>query len=72
MTLILKRTIFQNPIQQHESNVRGNNEDVSAIIPRSKRGANFIVTLSNTAIPVKIQECGKRKKKNTDDDNVSV
>jgi hypothetical protein len=63
---------FQTPIQQHESNVRDNNEDVSAIIPKSKRGTNPIVTLSNTTLPAENQECGKRNKKNTDDDNTSV
>jgi hypothetical protein len=63
---------FQNPIQQHESNVRDNNEAISAIIPKSKGGANPIVTLSNTTVPTEKQECGKRKKKNTDDDNASV
>jgi hypothetical protein len=52
--------------------VRDNNEDVSVIIPKSKRGTSPIVTLSNTTLPTENQECGKRKKKNTDDDNVSV
>jgi hypothetical protein len=47
---------FQTPIQQHNSNVRDNNEDVSVIIPKSKRGTNPIVTLSNTTLPTENQE----------------
>jgi hypothetical protein len=50
---------FQNPIQQHESNVRDNNEAISPIIPKSKRGANPIVALSNTTVPTEKKECGK-------------
>jgi hypothetical protein len=63
---------FQNPIQQHNTEVRNNNEPISNIIPRSKRGAIPIVTLSNTTLPTERQECDKRKKKNVNDEAVSI
>jgi hypothetical protein len=64
---------FQNPIQQHEWNVQDNNEAKSAIIPKSKRGANPIIALSKSQFLRKRRsEYGKRKKNNTDDDNASV
>jgi hypothetical protein len=63
---------FQNPMQQHNAEVRNNNEPISNIIPRSKRGTIPIVTLSNTTLPTKRQECDKRKKKNVQDKAVSI
>jgi hypothetical protein len=43
---------FQTPIQQHETNVRDNNEPPSTIIPNSSRGNNNpIVTFTNATIP---------------------
>jgi hypothetical protein len=54
---------FQNPIQQHNTEVQDNNEPISNITPMSKRGANPIVTLSNTTLPTVKQECDKRKKR---------
>jgi hypothetical protein len=63
---------LQNPIQQHNTEIRNNNEPISNIIPRSKRGAIPIVTLSNTTLPTKKLECDKRKKKNVHDEAVSI
>jgi hypothetical protein len=63
---------FQNPIQQHNTEVRNNNEPISNIIPRSKRGAIPIVMLSNTTLPTKRQECDNQKKKNVHDEAVSI
>jgi hypothetical protein len=55
---------YQNPIQQHNNNVKHNNKPVSTILRRSaRRIANPIVTLSNSVTP-EIQECEKQKKMN--------
>jgi hypothetical protein len=63
---------FQSPIQQHNNNVRNNNETASVIIPKSKRGITApIVTLSNAVNPGK-QKCDNRKKKHKDDDTSIV
>jgi hypothetical protein len=52
---------FQTPIQQHNTDLSDNNEPVSDIIHRSKRGINNpILTLS------------KRKKKDTDDEELAI
>jgi hypothetical protein len=54
---------FQNPIQQHDSSMRNNNEPVSAIIPKRKRGNPIpVVTLINS-VTSEIKKCGKHKKK---------
>jgi hypothetical protein len=55
---------FQNPIQQHESNVRDNNEPPSVVVQgRNRSNVNPIVALANTTTPAKKQECVKLKKK---------
>jgi hypothetical protein len=39
---------FQNPIQQHEMNIRDNNTAAATIIPNAKRGENPTVAFTNT------------------------
>jgi hypothetical protein len=64
----IQEDYFQTPIQQHDNNVRGNNEPTSAIIPRRTRGNNNpAVTFSNVVTPGD-QECAKRRKKKSDSD----
>jgi hypothetical protein len=58
----LQEDYFQTPIQQHENSVRDNNKAASAIIPRSKRGSDPIVTLSNITIPTKERDKQKKKR----------
>jgi hypothetical protein len=61
----LQDDYFQNPIQQHDANVRDNNKPESVILGAgTKRIKNPIVALSNS-VTHKAQECKKRKKKNT-------
>jgi hypothetical protein len=59
---------FQNPIQQHHTEVLNNNEPVSDVIPKTKRTTNNapIVTLVNATTP-EIQKWGKQKKENAID-----
>jgi hypothetical protein len=66
----LQEDYFQTLIQQHENSVRDNNKAASTIIPRSKRGSDPIVTLSNTTVPTK--ERNKQKKKVTINDDMSI
>jgi hypothetical protein len=62
---------FQNPIQQHETNVRDNNEAASTIIPNAKRGDNPTVAFTNTVTPGN-KKCTQRKKKTTIDQDTLV
>jgi hypothetical protein len=63
---------FQNPIQQHNRNVQNNDEPTSTIIPRINRGTNPIAAVNCTTLPTEKQECGKQKKKNGKDEDVSL
>jgi hypothetical protein len=63
---------FQNPIQKHNRDVQDNNEPTSNIIPRNNRGVDPIVAVNYATIPTVKQECGKRKKKNGEDEDVSL
>jgi hypothetical protein len=45
-----------------------NTPDISAIIPKGRRGENPIVAFVNTTLPTEKQKCDARKKKNPDDD----
>jgi hypothetical protein len=65
----LQEDYFQNPIQQHNNDVLNNNEPTTEIIPKSKRGINPIVTLSNTTVP---KGYDKERKKKIDDENISI
>jgi hypothetical protein len=67
----LQEDYFQTPIQQHNSSVSHNNEAILTIIDKRTCG-NPIVTLSNAVTPTEKQECDKRKKKNADDENISM
>jgi hypothetical protein len=61
----LQDDYFQNPIQQHDANVRENNEPESIILGAdTKRTRNPTVALSNS-VTHNTQECERRKKKNT-------
>jgi hypothetical protein len=63
---------FQNPIQQHETNVCNNDEDASTIIPNTRRrDDNLVVLLSKVGI-LKTQKCGKQKKKKTIDHETMI
>jgi hypothetical protein len=68
----LQEDYFQTPIQQHNNDVLNNNEPISEIIPRSSRGNDPVVTLSNTTIHTEKQECGKQKKKKAGDEITSM
>jgi hypothetical protein len=63
---------FQNPIQQHNRDVQNNNEPASDIIPRSNRDVDPIVAVNCATAPTVKQECGERKKKNGEDEDVSL
>jgi hypothetical protein len=61
----LQDDYFQNPIQQHNVNVRDNNEPESVILGAgTKRTKNPTVAFSNSVTHEK-QECEKQKKENT-------
>jgi hypothetical protein len=62
---------FQNPIQQHNAAVEGNNEPAPVILEsRTRSGSVPIVSLANTTSHTVKQECDKRKKKRHDDIDV--
>jgi hypothetical protein len=68
----LQEDYFQNPIQQHEASVRDNNDAVSAIIPRAKRGSDILVILLSDTATAETQKCGKQKKKKTVDHDTKI
>jgi hypothetical protein len=68
----IQEDYFQTPIQQHNNDVLNNNEPISETIPRSSRGNDPGVTLSNMTIHTEKQECGKQKKKKADDKITSM
>jgi hypothetical protein len=69
----IQEDYFQTPIQQHDNNVKDNNEPASSIIPRGKRGNNNpAVAFSNIVTPGD-QECAmQRKKKSNSDENTAM
>jgi hypothetical protein len=67
----LQEDYFQTPILQHNNDVFNNNEPVSIIIPKSKRGANPVVAL-NSIISPGTKKNRQRKKSNTEDYNTIV
>jgi hypothetical protein len=62
---------FQTPIQQHNTEVRNNNEPDSVIIPKDKRSNNPIVALNNSVTP-QIQKCGKQAKRKINDQSTLI
>jgi hypothetical protein len=67
----LQEDYFQTPIQQHNNDVFNNNEPISEIIPKSKRGANPVVAL-NSIITPGTKKNKQRKKSNIEDYNTIV
>jgi hypothetical protein len=65
----LQEDNFHTPIQQHNNDVFNNNEPISEVIPKSKRGLNPIVTLSNATIP---KGWNKGRKNKLDDEHISI